>query len=278
GDGDAAKGWSMLVETMPDSYTWTTDSWPWFVVLGQLVWLFSIPVQPHLVTRFLTAKDERSILVALPACLIAGLIIYASTVPIGLLGKAVSQGAPEGSYYYIELARTLLGPALGAFALAGIAAAALSTCSTVLIVTGQSLSRDIYQKMLAPSATDAQALAAARIAVLAIGTLTFAIAYYQLLGIFWLVVLSASLLASIFFVPIFAGLFTKRASAMGALAAMLAGGVAAISVFSINSVYDSHYFVSEVFAGLAASAIAMMIATRLSPSTVEEQVVVDSIS
>ena len=275
GAGDAARGWALLTEQLPDVYTWTSAAWPWYLVLGQFVWIFSIPVQPHLVTRFMTAKDERSIMLALPVCLTAGLIIYASTVPIGLLGQAVS--AESEGYYYIALARNLLGPWLGAFALAGIAAASLSTCSTVLIVTGQSLSRDLYQKWLRPTATDAEALVAARAAIILVGGLTFTIAYFQFLGIFWLVVLSAALLASIFFVPIFMGFFSKRAGGTGALASMLAGGVTALAVFIINQRLGTHLFINEVFAGLIASLGAMLIANYFRPASVAEAQVVHSL-
>lgn len=263
GGGVAAIAWQRITEMPSDLFRGISESWPWYLILGQLVWLFSIPIQPHLVTRFLTARDERSILIALPVCMIAGLIIYASTVPIGLLGRLSAPGLVKGSYYYIELARNTLGPWLGGLALAGIAAAAMSTCSTILIVTGQSLSREIYQKWLAPKANDRQALVAARFAVVLVGVCAFAIAWRQPLGIFWLVMLSASLLASVFFVPFFAGFFSRSASASGALAAMIAGGITACLVFFVNKTQGTHWFISELFAGLVASTVAMMLFSRL---------------
>ena len=277
GGGNALHGWEMLSENWTGNHSWTTEKWPWFIALGQFVWLFSIPVQPHLVTRFLAAKDERTILTALPVCLVAGFIIFISIVPIGLLGSAVSQSAQDGTYYYINLTRTLLGPWLGAFALAGIAAAALSTCSTVLIVTGQSLSREIYQKLITPHATQRQALIAARLAIIVVGSMAFAIALYRPIGIFWLVVLSASLLASVFFIPIFAGLFMKTATAAGALTAMISGGIGAILVYTINSIFDTHIFIHEVFAGVGASALAMFFANRFSSIKPDEEAVIQSI-
>jgi Na+/proline symporter len=278
GDGDPAHGWQQITEMPQEIFKGMSDSWPWYLLLGQFVWIFSIPVQPHLVTRFLTARDERSILIALPVCVTAGLIIYSSTVPVGLLGKLTTPDLPAGGYYYVELARKSLGPWLGAFALAGIAAAALSTSSTILIVTGQSLSREVYQKWLVPDASDKQALVAARIAVMLVGLITFGIAWFQPLGIFWLVVLSASLLASVFFVPIFAGFFSQSASAKGAIAAMIAGGLAAIVVFAINEWYDMHLFVSELFAGLGTSTLAMWIVSNRYPASAEERQVQDRLT
>ena len=277
GGGDSGLGWERLLAQVPDIFSATTPDWPWYLLLGQFAWIFAVPVQPHLVTRFLTARDERTILIALPVCVTAGLLIYASTVPVGLLGRAAAPDLAAGGYYYVELARSQLGPWLGGFALAGVAAASLSTCSTVLMVTGQSLSREIYQKWLVPDASEAQALRAARIAVFLVGAAAFAIAWYQPLGIFWLVVLSASLLASIFFVPLLAGLLTSSAGAMGALASMVAGGVAALTVFFINEWLDAHYFVSELFAGLLFSALALWVLNRRFPATTAERRVAESL-
>jgi Na+/proline symporter len=187
----------------------------------------------------------------------------------------VTSGEAYGDgYFYLELARQHLGPWLGAFALAGISAAALSTSSTVLIVAGQSFSRELYQKWLVPNAGERQVLAAARIGVVLVGALGFAIAWFQWLGIFWLVVLSASLLASVYFVPIVGGFFSVTASAGGAIASMIAGGIAATSIFTLNELLDTHYFISELFAGLIASAIAMWLFSRRNPATPEERDVV----
>ena len=277
GDGDLTQGWVRILQLPHSQFRWSTEDWPWYLVMSQFVWLFAIPVQPHLVTRFLTARDERSIMIALPVCLTIGLLIYASTVPVGLLGRLTQPELAAGEYYYIELARQHLGPWLGAFALAGISAAALSTCSTILIVTGQSFSRELYQQWLARDATEQQSLRMARLGVLLVGMIGFAIAYFQLLGIFWLVVLSASLLASVYFVPMMAGLFSKAASANGAVAAMIAGGVTATVVFVLNEALNAHYFISEFFAGLGASALAMWLVSRYSSVTEAERDVLLSI-
>lgn len=270
GGGDMDAGWSQILSISQSQFKWSSPQWPWYLAVGQLVWIFAIPSQPHLVTRFLTARNERAILIALPVCLTVGIVIYASTVPLGLLGRLTQPELGAGEYYYVELARHHLGPWLGAFALAGISAAALSTGSTVLIVSGQSLSRELYKKWLAPEATEQQSLVAARVGVLIVGLSGFAIAYFQLLGIFWLAVLSASLFASIYFVPLMAGFFSEKAGGKGAVAAMIAGGVSVITVFFTNQAFQSHYFISEGFAGLGASALAMYLVSRRSPANGDE--------
>ncbi|MEJ8567024.1 sodium:solute symporter family protein [Elongatibacter sediminis] len=271
GGGDTTRTWEDITAITSTLFDWTTPEWPWFVAIGQLFWLFAVPVQPHLVTRFLTARDEKTILITLPVCLIAGLIIYSSSVPIGLLGRLAQPDLGTGDYYYIALATNHLGAWLGAFALAGIAAAALSTCSTVLIVSGQSFSRELFEHWLLKNATPKQTLRLARAGVLLVGLLGYAIAVFQPLGIFWLVVLSASLLAAVYFVPLIAGFMSARASAAGALAAMLFGGITTLTVFFVNEALDAHYFISEAFAGLMSSAIGMWYFSRRFPPSAAER-------
>ena len=270
GGGDPSAGWQQLRALPEDMFQWTSASWPWYLAAAQLVWIFAIPAQPHLVTRFLAAKDERAILISLPVCALFGLIIYASTVPLGLIGHVTFPELTDGEYFYIQIARQYLGPWLGAIALAGVTAAALSTSSTIMIVAGQSLSRDFYQKFFHPSANRKTVLFVARFSVFVVGACGFSIAHLQFLDIFWLAVLSASLLASVYFVPLMGGLFWKSAGGDGAIAAMISGGLAAVVVFAVNEIMDTRLFISEFFAGLCISIIAMWLATRRKRATSAE--------
>jgi Na+/pantothenate symporter len=114
--------------------------------------------------------------------------------------------------------------------------------------------------------------------ILLVGAIAFVIAYAQLHSISWLVVLLASLLASVFFSPAIFGFFASNAGGIGAVAAMIAGGVAALAVFAINTTLGTHIFTIDVFAGLLASALAMIIANHMYPSTAEEKAVAELIS
>ena len=112
GHGDATAGWSVLIADSPELFKWRTDDWRWYDVLGQFVWIFAVCAQPHLITRFLTARDERTILKALPVCIVGALVIYASTVPVGLLGR-VSLEAIGGRGARLHRARQTYPGSLG---------------------------------------------------------------------------------------------------------------------------------------------------------------------
>ena len=269
GGGDAGAGWDKIGR-LQETFVWATEGLPWFAVLGQLVWLFAIPVQPHLVSRFLAARRERDIVLALPPCMVLTLLIYGATVPLGLAGRVLEPNLPATGYYYVELAIHHLPKAIGALALAAIAAAALSTASTVLMVVGQTISSAPLGR-LGPKFLRTE-MGRARLGVLAAGVCSGAIAAVQPLGLFWLVVLSASLIACGFFAPLFFGMLWRRATAQGALAAMASGVGAAVIVYTLNTVLGTHYFVSEAFAGLAVSALTLIgvsLRTQASPEEIE---------
>ena len=272
GAGNTNFGWERIAE-LPDIFMWTTPSLPWFAVLGQLVWLFAIPVQPHLVSRFLAARTEKDIVICLPICVAMTLIIYTATVPLGLAGRVLEPDLEQGAYYYVVMAVDHFPVVVGALALAGIASAALSTCSTVLMITGQTVSRHVIQRINMPAWFTE--MHGARTGVLVVGVIIWMIAEMQPLGIFWLVVLSASMLASGFFVPLFLGMLWRRATAEGAIAAMVVGTISAFAVYLVNDFYGTNYFISEVFAGLIFSAIVMVIISLRTSSSKEEILVMD---
>ena len=250
GDGDAGQGWQTLTEISPDLFKWRTDEWGGYELLGQLVWIFALGSQPHLVTRFLTAKDEKTIIKALPVCAIAGLIIYTATVPVGLLGRVSLETYGGEQHYYIAMAKHTLGPWLGTFVLIGVAAAALSSCSTILMVTAQAVSRDVYERLRGDTVSEVDLVRVSRISVLLIGLLGGVLAYFRPLSIFWLVVLSGSLFSAIFFIPLVGGFFSTRATGKGALAAMITGAVTAPAIYAVNKITGAHWFAGEFIGGM----------------------------
>jgi hypothetical protein len=52
---------------------------------------------------------------------------------------------------------------------------------------------------------------------------------------------------------------------------MLAGGICTTVVFVLNEALDAHYFVSEAFAGLTASVLAMWAVSRRSAASEAER-------
>lgn len=269
GEGDLGRGTDRALAAAPSgAFSLTSASWPWTRVLGQMVWLFAIPAQPHLLTRVLAAKSEKVIRRALPWCLLGLFLLYLSTIPVGLLGRALVPALEPGRHYYVEVAILGLGALPAGIALAGVAAAALSTGDTEVALAGQAISRDLYQRHLCPDASERRVILVARSGILITAAVTFALAWWQPSGIYWMGRASAALFAGAFFVPLAGGLLWRRATGTGALAGVIAGLCGTLLVFA--QPWGLFQGLPEYVAGLACS-LAGLIAGSLAttPSSAE---------
>ncbi|MHC4136885.1 MAG: sodium:solute symporter family protein [Planctomycetota bacterium] len=271
GEGDLAAGTERALDAAPaGAFTLTSEGWPWAMVAGQMVWLFAIPAQPHLMTRILAARDEKVIRTALPWCLLGLFLIYLSTIPVGLLGRALVPDLQPGHHYYVEVALVGLGALPAGIALAGVAAAALSTGDTEVALAGQALSRDLYQRHLRPDAPQRHVFRVARCGVLVTAALTFAIAWWRPAGIYWMGRASAALFASAFFVPLAGGLLWRRATGTGAVAGVVAGLAGTLAVLAARR-WGLLADVPEFVVGLACAAVGLVLGSLATPTHPDEE-------
>ena len=118
--------------------------------------------------------------------------------------------------------------AFGNLGLAAVLSAEISSADAILFMLSTSLSKDLYKRFARPDATDAQVLRVARIAAAAGGAAGVLLAVViptvvDALRIFY------SLLGVSLFVPVVAGLHSRRPGSAEALAAAAAGVVALLT-------------------------------------------------
>ena len=186
-------------------------------------------VSPGLLQKIYGARDERAVRLGIGVNA-AALMLFAF-VP-ALMGMAARQHYPALANQELALPTLMVNNLpvwVGALALAAVFSAEISAADAVLFMLATSLSQDIYRRFLNPRATDGQVLGAARLAALAGGGLGMAIAVWSptivgALSLFY------ALLGVCLFVPIVAGLATRRAGSPEALASIAAGVTADIAV------------------------------------------------
>jgi SSS family solute:Na+ symporter len=179
-------------------------------------------VSPGLLQKIYGARDERTVRVGIGVNA-AALMLFAF-VP-ALMGMAARQHYPALANQELALPTLMVNNLpvwVGALALAAVFSAEISAADAVLFMLATSLSQDIYRRFLNPQATDHQVLGAARLAALAGGALGMAIAVWSptivgALSLFY------ALLGVCLFVPVVAGLTTRRAGTPEALASIAAG-------------------------------------------------------
>ena len=210
-------------------------------------------ISPGLLQKTYGAKDERA--VRLGIGLQGGAQMLFAFIPVffGLAARAAHLEIDNPNLVLPTVLATQLPVFVGALGLAAVFSAEVSTCDAILFMLSTSLSKDLYKRFVNPAADDQRVLLVARLAAVAggIGGVVLAIqleTIVEALRIFY------SLLSVSLFVPVIGGLFTRRAGAPEALAAMAAG--IATLLMATYTTGGGYGLLNPDLLGLSASALA----------------------
>src|SRR5690606_23641538 len=157
---------------------------------------------------------------------------------------------------------------------AGGLAAAMSTADGLLLAIANALSHDLYYKIIDPKADTAVRLIGARVLLLGIGAIAALIASLQLTSSLGAVAWAVCFACSGLFFPLALGVWWKRANRQGAVAGMVAGFLAGTGylyyVYNGGTPWMGLDDVRFGIIGMAASLIAMVVVTLLTPEPEKE--------
>ncbi len=191
-------------------------------ILGLVVvFVPSFIVSPGLIQKTFGARTARG---AGRAALgnAAALAVFAFVPAIlGMAMRAADPGLGNSEMALPLLTMEVLPPWLGGLGLAALFAAELSSADAILFMLSTSLSRDLYQAVLRPDATDAQLLRVGRGAAVAGGILGLALAMV-LPSVMTALKLFYGVMTAALFVPLLVGLFSSRPKAGHARVAVVA--------------------------------------------------------
>ena len=194
---------------------------------GSLVGLLGIglgyPGQPHVLTRYMAAKDTRTIRLGIWIAMGWGLVIYSSAIILGIAGTALFPGLADPEHLFPKAAEALLPTVVTAVVLTGVLAAIMSTVSAQIIVAASAVAHDVYSKMLKRRLSDKKLLLISRVTVLILGLGAMGIALGETRVIFWFVLFAWSGLGASFGPVILFTLYWKKVTREGAVAGMLTG-------------------------------------------------------
>jgi SSS family solute:Na+ symporter len=214
-------------------------------------------VSPGLLQKIFGARDDRAVRLGVGLNAV-GLLLFAFVpVALGMIARHLFYPLPAPDQALPMVLVHMGTPLVGAVGLAAVFSAEISASDAILFMLTTSLSQDLYKRVVNPSASDAQVLTLARwTAALAgaVGTM-FAIvlgSVVNALTIFY------TLIGVSLFVPILAGLYTRRTSAASALATMI-GGVSAALATHVFTRGRGWGLVTPAIAGLGAAAVVWVI-------------------
>jgi sodium/proline symporter len=219
-----------MVEHLSQSHPQTLD---WMggrtagAFFGFMVGLLGIglgyPGQPHVLNRYMAAKDSQTIRHGIWIAMGWGLLVYSSAIVLGLCGHALFPGLSDPEHLFPKAAELLLPTIVSAVVLTGVLAAIMSTVSAQIIVAASAVAHDVCTKMVSRDMTHKQIIRISRMSVLLLGIGAMIIALMEVPVIFWFVLFAWSGLGASFGPVILFTLYSKQVTRQGAIAGMLTG-------------------------------------------------------
>lgn len=224
-----------------------------FAMLGFIAGLIGIglgyPGQPHVLSRFMAAKDSDTIKKGGVISISWMVLVYLGAVFFGLFAKVYfgEIGDPEQA---LPLAvAEFLPPIIGGFVIAAIVAAICSTADSQLIVVSSIISRDIvpiFKKNVSNGDyRKTQNLDRIVLVLLALLSILFALSENRV--IFTFVLYAWSVLGASFGPVVILGLLWKKTTKAGAVTGMLTGAIVSVVWRNIPSLKSAVYELVPAF-------------------------------
>tara|TARA_B100001964_G_scaffold239885_1_gene308492 strand:+ start:7328 stop:9148 length:1821 start_codon:yes stop_codon:yes gene_type:complete len=229
----------------------------WAIVMD-IAWALVYAVGPWQASRHLMARDEHVVLrAAILACfcvIVLQMLVYGIG---GLMNLAKVDITPPESVL-IWAAKSMVPELLGAFLLAGIVAAALSSASTFLSLVGFSISNDIGSKPLALTVDTSRKI------MLVTSLIVLVCCYFFPPNIFWFMLFIGTVFASSWGPVGLMSIWSKRITKDAAFWGMLSGFFMNVMPATINylGIYVMPEYYPAVIGTAASIAVILVVSAR----------------
>jgi len=232
----------------------------WGFIVGELGIGLGYPGMPHVITRYMAARDQREIRRLQLIALLWGVVVFYGAGVVGLAGRVMFPTLADGEQTLMVMALHLLHPILAGLMLAAVISAILSTVSSQLLVAASAVSYDLVEEVMGRAADDHRSLILGRITVIVIGLLGILLALSHVRLVFWFVLFAWSGLGASFGPLVLLAVGKRGMSRFGALAGMLTGfGVTVAWKLGRGAAGNPVAFGRVPFFVLAAAAILLLL-------------------
>ncbi len=184
--------------------------------------------QPHIVTKFMGIRNVHEISKSKMIGMSWMLLSLSAATLVGLVGIAFfTQGLKNTELVFIDMVKNSFPPFLVGFILCAVLAATINAMSSQVLVLSSSITEDFYKRIFRKTASSKELLLVARVGVIIVALIAFAIAYGKISTIYTLVLYAWSGLGSSFGPLLLLSLYWKKINKYGAWAGILSGGIIA---------------------------------------------------
>jgi SSS family solute:Na+ symporter len=261
---------------------WTDDAAhgfsPEYLISLATFLMIGLACAPHVINNVIAVKDIRYFKWSPIICFIIYAVIMVLLKFTGFAGfSLVGNGlvtlpdvANAKDYIFLLGVQGAI-PNVLVLALFGVVvlAAVMSTTDRLMLTIGTTFSWDIYKNIFKPDAPDREVLLVSRIAVFTSGLLTVLLVINPPDILAFLIWMGIGTMLAVFAVPLLAGLYWRRATKEGAIAAMVVGLIAALT-FAVISRYSTPLPMHFSFYALLCSIAAMVIVSLVTKPIPED--------
>jgi SSS family transporter len=237
-----------------------------------LIWATGNPAQPHQLTRVYLARDEKHAILAVAIVMIPFAFIYIGGLIIANYARVLDPFLEHTDQAFPLVVMDAFPAFIAAIILVGIIAAVLSTASTMLIITGQTISYDIHKKVINPNATEKQTMIVSRVAIAISMILSVIIAYIaqDLPGLLFLWSAAFAMMGSGILPSLIGAFYWKGATAAGSISSMLVGFITTGAMYLIPTLKPA-WIVHPILFGLPISIIVYVVVSWFTKKPSQEQ-------
>ncbi len=199
--------------------------------------------------------------VGMPAYTIAGIMWLPIPIVAGFIAlatPALNLNVPAADMVGPMVAAKLLGVSGAILVFIVVFSALASSLDSLLAATSDLITQDIYRGHIRPYASNEELRIAAKVVILLLGVLTWALCLPRLTTLAELLYFTGAFVASTIW-PIVAGLYWKRTNAMGATLAMIVG-----TLVGLYSYFAIGFYVAALLGALV-SMLIVIISTAFWP-------------
>ncbi|MEM7455813.1 MAG: sodium:solute symporter family protein, partial [Planctomycetota bacterium] len=223
GQGSFLENLRSVTRSVPEQKL-TMSSMKWSVYLSYMLIPLSVGMFPHIFQHWLTARSAKAFKLPIVMHPIMVLIVWAPCVMIGVWAASPEAGIPEGvgtNDVLAEMVKAHTTSLLGGLLTAGILAAIMSSLDSQFLCLGTMFTEDIVRGVSGRDISDKTIVLFARAFVIAIVAVTFVLSLTLPRSVFELGIWSFTGFTGLFPIVV-AGLYWKRVTAPGAIAAIFA--------------------------------------------------------
>ncbi|HPR41029.1 MAG TPA: sodium:solute symporter family protein [Candidatus Methanofastidiosa archaeon] len=267
----------MITLSYPEAYASYAFATPMYLVSFFFLLAIGLGSSPHIINNVLAVRKQKYFKYAPVAAFGIYVVVMYLIKMVGFSARAmVETGAmtvPYADYSFVAAVEHVLPDAVWPIFMVVVLAAVMSTTDRIMLTIGNTASWDIYKNIINPDADDKKVTLYTRIVVFAVAVITIVLAINPPSLLAWLIWMTIGITLSVFVVPLVAGLYWKRATREGAMAAMISGFVSAVVfgyIYKYVEVLPMHFSMYSFIVSVVAMIVVSLV-TKPPPAEVIER-------